>query len=609
MKFPKAKTSIRWRMALIYFMLVFVAMSIVSVFLLNQIEDYQFSSLQQNIDNTVNESGLIKTLESYDDLTQSQEEIQSYLSQGFSFAMSEEISVVNNDLLVIASTNTAITNTPAANIFDAGLITRVMSSLTPQESDVVTAESVSVKNFCYPIVSDSTGETSGVVFIRADKTSINNLTSQSRRIFVRGTLIALVITVILGLLLANNITSPINKVTETVAKMSEGDFSSEVPVKSNDEIGQLATMFNMMQGKLDETLDEIQGEKSKLETILKYMADGLIAITKDGTVVHINEAARNMLGIGEEISASDCNYESILGHITPELSLSTVVNNSIEGDTSLNFDYNDCTFEVRYGRITLEDAGAGVLILLQDITERQKLEDMQKDFVANVSHELKTPLATVKAYTETLMDGGVDPDTSDHFLEIIDSEADRMTRLVKDLLQLSRLDHKQERWNIKEGNITDLLISCYEKMIPIAKQKKQTLTALFDKDTELRVAFDKDRFEQVILNIISNSVKYTDEGGHIELNAVKEGAVVNITISDDGFGISKEDLPRIFERFYRVDKARSRAMGSSGLGLAISKQIIEEHHGTIEVQSELGKGTTMIICLPLVTHRGIANIE
>ena len=608
MNFPKAKASIRWRMILIYFLLVFIAMSIISVFLLNRIEDYQLSSLEQNINNTVRESGLLKTLSSYDDLKANEDDIQGYLSQGFSFGLSEEISVVDNDLVIVASTNSNLIGKNSAGVFDAGLITQVLKTGEDGVSNTATADGVNVMNRCYALVTEG-GKTTGVVFVRADKSSIDTLTSQSRRIFVQATLLALVITIVLGFILASNITGPINKVTETVAKMSEGDFSNEVPVKSNDEIGQLAMMFNLMQGKLDDTLDEIQGEKSKLETILKYMADGLIAISKEGEIIHINKAARKMLGLDSDEDYSASNYESILGHLSPELKLSTVLNNSLEGEVDLTFDYGGLTFAVRYDRFVYEESDAGVLILLQDITERQKLEDMQKDFVANVSHELKTPLATVKAYTETLMDGGVDPETSDHFLEIINSEADRMNRLVKDLLQLSRLDHQQERWNIKEGNLTDLLTSCFEKMLPIAGQKKQELTALFDKDLELRVAMDKDRLEQVILNILSNSVKYTEEGGHISIDAKKEGSLVNIIVSDDGLGISAEDLPRIFERFYRVDKARSRAMGSSGLGLAISKQIIEEHHGSIEVSSALGEGTSMTIQLPLVTHRGVAGIE
>ncbi len=603
----KGKGSVRWRLVLIYFLLVFIAMVVISVFLLNRIEAYQLSSLQQNIDSTVRESGMLNTLSGYD-LKSDSAAIQKYLDGGFSFT-TEEISIVDADLNVVASTNSTLVGRSAGAVFDAGIITSVLSSGNDEVLNSQTADGVNIMNLCYGI-SAGASQPKGVVYVRADLTDIHTLTIESRSLFIRATILALVITVVLGFILATNITEPINKVTETVEKMSKGDFSTEVPVRSNDEIGQLATMFNLMQGKLDATMGEIQGEKSKLEAILKYMADGLIAITTEGEIIHINRAARKMLGINVDEEIGPNAYESFIGHLSPELELGRVLNNSMEGETEFNFDYGGFTFAVRYDRFASEgDSPAGVLILLQDITERQKLEDMQKDFVANVSHELKTPLATVKAYTETLMDGGVDPETTDHFLEIINSEADRMNRLVKDLLQLSRLDHKQERWNIKEADIISLLSLCVEKMTPIAAQKKQALIARFSHDERVTVAIDKDRMEQVFLNIISNSVKYTEEGGTINVDAIKDGEEIKIKVIDNGMGIPDEDLGRIFERFYRVDKARSRAMGSSGLGLAISKQIVEEHHGSIEVTSKLGEGTTMTISLPVVTHRGIANIE
>lgn len=602
------QASIRWRMVLIYFLLVFIAMSIVSVFLLNRTEAYQLSSLQQNIEGVVRESGLLEALSAYDDLDEHRDDIQKYLSQGFLYS-SEEISVINKDLTVIASTNGMMTDRNASSVFDAGLITAVMANISEGQSRSTTADKVEIMNKCYPIMPLNSVEPTGTLYVRADLTSIETLLRQNQIIYIQATALALLVTIVLGFILATNITEPINSVTQTVKKMSEGDFSNEVPVRSNDEIGQLAMMFNLMQGKLDETMGEMQDEKSKLEAILKYMADGLIAISSEGEIIHINRAARKMLNV-KASELRDINYESLIGHLSPELELSKVLLNSLEGETELSFDYGGLTFAVRYDRFANEEeSAAGVLILLQDITERQKLEDMQKDFVANVSHELKTPLATVKAYTETLMDGGVDPETSDHFLEIINSEADRMARLVKDLLQLSRLDHRQEKWSIKERDFTKLLSSCVEKMLPIAAQKKQTLSALFDKSDELRVAFDRDRMEQVVLNIISNAVKYTEDGGLITVDARREGAIVRITVKDNGAGIAPEDIGRIFERFYRVDKARSRAMGSSGLGLAISRQIVEEHHGSIEASSVLGEGTTMTISLPLVTHRGIANIE
>ena len=605
----KRKASVRWRLVLVYFVLVFVAMSIISVFLLNRIEKYQLSSLQENIDGSVNESGLMDALCAYDDLNENKADIQQYISRGFSY-LSEEITVVDRDMNIIASTNTILAGRNAAEVFDAGIIASVLEGGDVNSTESQNADGIAVLSLCYPIQTDKNSVAKGVVYVRSDISSIQTLTSESRNIFIKATLIALLITAVLGFFLATNITEPINSLTKTVEKMSNGDFSAEVPIRSNDEIGQLATMFNLMQGKLDETLGEIESEKRKLEAILRYMADGLIAITKDGEIVHINTAAQRMLGLGKDFDEENADYDSLLGHLSEDLELATVLDNSASGETECIINHNGFTLAIRYDRFASDDASsAGILILLQDITERQKLETMQKDFVANVSHELKTPLATVRAYSETLMDGGVDPETTDIFLETINHEAARMARLVMDLLQLSRLDHQEEKYIMREENLAKLLVSCASAIGPMAKEKNQSVTVLFDKDAQFRVNIDKDKMEQVILNILSNSVKYTQEGGAITIDAKKEDSEVVFTIKDNGVGISEEDQKRMFERFYRVDKARSRAMGSSGLGLAITKNIVEKHQGDISVKSKPGEGTAMSVRLPLVTHRGIANID
>ena len=219
-------------------------------------------------------------------------------------------------------------------------------------------------------------------------------------------------------------------------------------------------------------------------------------------------------------------------------------------------------------------------------------------------------LTSIKSYTETLMDGAVDdPEMARSFLGIVDNEADRMNRLVKDLLQLSRLDHRQERMNFLEGNIVALVRQCMVKVSMTAQQKGHQMNALFDERMNIRVLMDKDRMEQVLLNILSNAIKYTPDGGRIDVDIDSDGKEVQIIVSDNGIGISEEELPRIFERFYRVDKARSRSMGGTGLGLAITKQIVEEHQGTITAESTLGNGTKFIITLKVQTHRGTPNID
>jgi two-component system sensor histidine kinase VicK len=293
------------------------------------------------------------------------------------------------------------------------------------------------------------------------------------------------------------------------------------------------------------------------------------------------------------------------------MKLSTIKENCLKDGGQDTFDYGATTYAVRYDRFKDDDGqDVGIIIIMQDITERQKLENMQKDFVANVSHELKTPLTTIKSYTETLLDGALDDkDTAVHFLNIVDMEADRMNRLVKDLLQLSRLDHRQAKWNIKENNIIALINMAVTKVEMTARQKKQQLNRFYDSEDDIRVLIDRDRFEQVMMNILSNAIKYTQNGGRIDVDARVAVSTVIVTVRDNGIGVTETEIPRIFERFYRVDKARSRAMGGTGLGLAITKQIVEEHHGKIEAESNVGNGTKITITLPLAAHQGKSSAE
>jgi len=341
------------------------------------------------------------------------------------------------------------------------------------------------------------------------------------------------------------------------------------------------------------------------------MADGLIAIDLAGNVLHANPAARAILRIGEEQDLTNVPYDSLLGHISPAMKLAAIKENCSEQGCNDTFRYGQTTFAVRYDRFKDDDGkDVGIIIIMQDITERQKLEDMQTDFVANVSHELRTPLTTIKSYTETLLDGTLDDrETAMRFLSIVDSETDRMNRLVRDLLRLSRLDHKQEKWTIKECNILALLNAVITKVDITARQKQLRLNVLYAEGQDIRVLIDRDSFEQVLMNVLSNAIKYTERGGHIDIDAFVKNSLVHICVRDTGIGIPETELPRIFERFYRVEKARSRAMGGTGLGLAITKQIVEEHGGTIEAASKEGEGTTITIKLPLATKRGMRNIE
>ncbi|HWQ77695.1 MAG TPA: ATP-binding protein [Anaerovoracaceae bacterium] len=605
----KRWSSIRWRIVFIYFLLVFIATTIIGVFIMSQLEAYYQDSVRNNITDTVNEVTLLSSLESYDNLREHQQEIQADIVS-WSKGITQEIFVIDDDLTILASNNEYYILKNAVELLDQGVIVRGLKGEDGAESDGITKgqKELPVKNMVFPIGDE--GNVKGVLYLREDMSSVYATIDKSKIIFVQAMFIALFITVVLGFFIARSITVPINDVTEKAQKMARGDFSQEVSVKSDDEIGRLAEMFNLLRQQLNLTLSEISNEKSKLETILKYMADGLIAVDLSGHIIHANPAAMNMLNITAD-DMENKHYDDIIRDYNENLIFEKLRENSRDGGIADIFFFGGSTFAVRYDRFKDENAqDVGIIMILQDITERQKFENMQMDFVANVSHELKTPLTTIKSYTETLLTGQVDDqETEDQFLGIIDTEADRMNRLVKDLLQLSRLDYQQEKWNKKESNLISLLKSVVTKVELTAKNKNQHLNYIFDDSQKIMAFIDKDGIEQVLMNVLSNAIKYTREGGRIDIDALQVDKTARLIVTDNGIGIPEKELSRVFERFFRVDKARSRAMGGTGLGLAISKQIIEEHNGSIEIESKEGKGTRVIITLPLSHARGRKNIE
>jgi len=395
--------------------------------------------------------------------------------------------------------------------------------------------------------------------------------------------------------MSKTITSPIISVMHKAEKMAEGDFEQQLTVKSEDEIGNLTKTFNYMANELKNTLSEISSEKNKVTTILNYMADGVMAFDLKGTVIHINPAAKKLLG--NEIE--DKPFQDFAEIVGLDIKIENIVYFDESPVRELDTIINDMFVKVYFAVFTdTNRKPEGIIVVLRDVTEQQKLDRMRREFVANVSHELRTPITSIKSYTETLLDGAAeDPETTDRFLNVINSEADRMTRLVKDLLQLSRLDNEQMSWKIEKVSLKDIVKSIVNRMQLEAGRKNQKLESFVIGEIP-DISADKDRIEQVMVNIINNALKYTPDNGQITVYVGKLINDVYVKVTDTGIGIPNESLDRVFERFYRVDKARSRDLGGTGLGLAIAKEIIEAHGGTINITSEAAKGTEVTVRLP-----------
>ncbi|NLE26130.1 MAG: cell wall metabolism sensor histidine kinase WalK, partial [Clostridiaceae bacterium] len=435
-----------------------------------------------------------------------------------------------------------------------------------------------------------------VLFFKYNRDRALVVLNDFSNVILLSTVISLFAAVIIGSILSRTITLPINDIMHRAKKITDGDFGYALDVKSDDEVGMLTQTFNFMSSRLKGMLTEITSEKKKLETILNYMTDGIIAYNRNGEVILTNPAAEKLLKSKVTDIVSFDEFMSILGI---ELNMDRIIgeNNVIEPLHKVS--YKDKYIKIHLAVFTDENNQTdGIIAVLQDITEEHKLDIMRKEFVANVSHELRTPLTSVKSYTETLLDGAMqDITTAEQFLGVINDETDRMTRLVKDLLTLSQHDGGIVL-NFEDISISDLVGSCADRMKREAKLKNQDLKVRIKQGIPI-IQGDRYRIDQLIINIIGNAIKYTPERGKITVQAHCEKDIVIINVEDNGIGIPAADVDRIFERFYRVDKARSRQMGGTGLGLAIAKEIAVLHGGNITVKSKQGKGTNISIFLPV----------
>ena len=391
----------------------------------------------------------------------------------------------------------------------------------------------------------------------------------------------------------------VKKYIEPMSKMLKGakkaifnaDINNLETTSSNDE---LTESFNEIVNELKQNLKDANGEKKQKETILKHMTDGVITFNMEGNITYINPAAKQLLAIKD----NETNFKSIFGKYS-DINMEKII--YLDSWTS-----SEKKIENEQGTMSLFfipyrddlDMPAGVMVVIQDITEHVKLDNMRKEFVADVSHELKTPITSIKGYSETLLDGDCDKETEKHFLHVIDDNADRMEKLVQDLLTLSKYDSDRVRNKPTEFDLGDLAKSCKEKFDIEIKKKNQAVNCFVTADVP-NVYADRDGIERVILNILSNSIKYTPEGGKIDIYVGYVHNDAYIKIKDTGIGIPKKDLDRIFERFYRVDKARSRQLGGTGLGLSIAKEIIDKNNGSINIKSKVDEGTEVVIQIPV----------
>lgn len=593
---------------IVFILLIFIVavMCAVGAILMNGVSGFYIDEFTDQMDKCFTDGGLIMT-----DLVQAAQEDDPVTK------MKDVLSSYGSILGIDQYRNYYVLNTDGNMLSGSDMALGAELIITPNILSAIRGSDINISSggtdySDWAVRLTIAGGEDCIIYIKDSLEEMRQLNSVLFSIILQAMIVGIVIAVILSFFLAKSISSPIQSLTYGTQLVASGEFSHVIEVNSSDEIGVLSENFNYMKERLKATLEEVDGEREKLDIVLSCMKDGLLAFTADGEVLHSNNSAAQLFG--QEMADGSFTLERFFDIFDIPLVIvgSNIKLTSSDAEaesTKDGFIFHDRVHEgkvydvsfavMRY--VSGKKHSTGCVIIIHDVTGRYELDESRREFVANVSHELRTPLTSIKGATETIrMDPEMDAEMRDYFLDMVLTESDRMTRIVSDLLVLSRLDNKRTQWNIETFDIRQLVRHLCEVMRGDLEAHQHKITFGCDKDLP-QITADRQRIEQVIINIISNAIKYTPDGGHIDirLSHTAEKRFVHIQVTDNGMGIPAKDIAHLFERFYRVEKSRTTDAGGTGLGLAIAKELVEAHGGQITVESELGEGTSVLIELPV----------
>ncbi|EMR05539.1 Sensor histidine kinase YycG [Bhargavaea cecembensis DSE10] len=589
--------SIHLKFVLMYVLLILIAMQVIGIYFAQELEQTLEKNFQESIKDRVNllEFSVREemTRQRTEEDPSPEESLKSVLS-GFSSDDILEVRIIDSKMRILATSeyeNQQLVNQP---MVDELVQNSIQSGAQYSKTYLNEDSQRRIWVLAMPVISG--GEVIGSLYIESNIEKVYSQINDINQILAGGTAFSLGITVILGILLAQTITRPIADMTKQASAMAKGNFARKVRVYGQDEIGDLAKAFNHLTTRLQEAQSSTESERRKLATVLSNMTDGVISTDRKGRIILINDTALGMLGVPRE-HVLNRPVPAVLG-LEQEHTFEDLVD--MQDPVTIDFSDEERPYILRANfSVIQKETGFvnGLIVVLHDITEQEKIEMERREFVSNVSHELRTPLTSMRSYLEALADGAwKDEEIAPSFLHVTQTETERMIRLVTDLLQLSRMDSREYELNT---DIVDF-VKFFHRIIDrfeLMKSKDVQFVRLIPPGP-LYTELDMDKMTQVIDNIISNALKYSPDGGNVRFSVQAEDDHIKVAVSDQGMGIPEANVKRIFERFYRADKARSRAMGGTGLGLAIAKEMIQAHGGHIWAESEEGKGTTIFFTLP-----------
>lgn len=608
--------TVQVKLVIIYVLLILVAMQLIGVYFISTVK----ASLVNNFTNNLKEQAdilakfaapsLSPAIDSDTDVTENTTEDLNLVVRNLFSISGAEVQVLDGNGKIVA-TSLQLHQSYIGQKNKSLAVSRALQNISDNEEEFIDEDGTRKKMIAVPVTHNE--KVVGAVHIVASMTEVYDTMNRVNQIFFSGTIIALCLTGVLGVVLAHTITHPIQGLTRQAELVAEGHFDMKAPVLGNDEIGRLSMAFNDMTIRLKEALSANEEENEKLSSVLSNMSDGVLAADENNNVIVWNKRALELMEVG---TLQDVQLPAALGLTEEQLAelkrgrTQIFILSKERYEQPSKDDAEDTILKVTLSPVHRRDRGmTGAIAVLQDVTDQEKLEHSRRQFVANVSHELRTPLTTIKSYAEALNDGALEErELSERFVGVIRNETERMIRLVSDLLHLSRLDSNQAPLRRQQTNIQDMLDEVADRFSFQLRQKSITAKVKVDRSIK-QVWLDRDQIDQVLDNLVSNAVKYTSDGGSISITAMKskDKAYVEISVQDTGIGIPAKDLSRIFDRFYRVDKARSRNMGGTGLGLSIAREIVKHHGGKIMLESELNVGTTVTFSLPLLQEGGDAK--
>lgn len=599
--------TIRWKMTIIFVSLVVAAELIVGIFAIVGIVNHFHKDFEETIEIAFTSEVKSQLIDAANALSLPEPvDNNGILLEEMT---QENINLINN-ILGSISGNLSLSPSRYCAILDGYGENTLYSSngadkieITPVIENAVNGAESSQTGFMskyldYALPLGTAGNVKYIVYLHDTEESQSKTLHYMIMLSLYALLLSVIISMIFGNILAASITIPIRNLTAQAKKLADGDINALEPSTAHDEFGNLTNSLVYLAHSRQESTDRALSEKTKVETILQNMTDGILAFDLNGKLIHFNPEAQRLLG---RKYLDDIRFDRFFKEINANITLGDLLyvkhDDPLEREIKIKNQY----LRLNFATFRVDNKIGGIIVVIHDVTRQEKLEQSRRDFVANVSHELRTPLTTIKSYSETLADmPDVSREVQVRFLDVVASEADRMARIISDLLTLSELDDNHTYYKAPEEiNIRKMLENIVDRMGITAKKKNQTLSYHPINETPI-ISGDRDGLERVFINIISNALKYTGDGGNIEVYSSKVYNDICVKVSDNGIGIQKDKLPHIFDRFYRVDKARSRDTGGTGLGLAIAKQTLESgFNGKIKISSEFNKGTEVTITIPL----------